>query len=289
MAQSILSPAHDASRKRLPSVGLVLQYVICTAVALVVMVPIVATLFGGLKETGELMANPFGLPIPPRIENYTRILSGGEFFMQMGNSLWVLAGSVLVSLVASSMASFVFARLAFRGRDGLFTFINLGLLFPLAVAILPLYIQLRNMGLLDSLPGVFLPQAAFSLPTNILILRNFFRSIPAELEDAAYIDGCTPAGFFWRILLPLARPALATVAVLVMVTSWNNFLLPLLVLNNQSLWTLPMGVMKYSGEHGIEWGPILAFVTLALIPAIFLYLLAQRQLIAGLTSGAVKG
>ncbi len=276
-------------QRRAPSVALIVQYAICALVALVVFIPIMATLFGGLKETGELMANPFGLPIPPRIENYTTILKGGEFWMQMGNSLWVLLGSVLVSLIASAMAAFVFARINFRGRDALFNFVNLGLLFPLAVAILPLYIQLRNMGLLDSLPGVFLPQAAFSLPTNILILRNFFRSIPAELEDAAYIDGCTPAGFFWRILLPLARPALATVAVLVMVASWNNFLLPLLVLNNQSLWTLPMGVMKFSGEHGIQWGPILAFVTLALLPAIVLYLLAQRQLIAGLTSGAVKG
>ena len=289
MATHTLASTQPQTRRRAPSLALVVQYAICVFVALLVFVPLFATLMGGLKDTGELMANPFGLPIPPRIENYTRILNGGEFWMQMANSLWVLLGSVFISVVASAMAAFVFARLSFRGRDGLFNFINLGLLFPLAVAILPLYIQLRNMGLLDSLPGVFLPQAAFSLPTNILILRNFFRSIPAELEDAAYIDGCTTAGFFWRILLPLARPALATVAVLVMVASWNNFLLPLLVLNNQSLWTLPMGVMKFSGEHGIEWGPILAFVTLALIPAITLYLLAQRQLIAGLTSGAVKG
>jgi raffinose/stachyose/melibiose transport system permease protein len=139
------------------------------------------------------------------------------------------------------------------------------------------------------LTGIILPQAAFSLPINILILRTFFRGVPAELEDAAYIDGCSTAGFFWRIMLPLARPALATVAVLVMVTSWNAFLLPLLVLNTQSLWTLPMGVMNFSGEHGIDWAPILALVTLALIPPVIFYLLAQRQLIAGLTSGAVKG
>jgi raffinose/stachyose/melibiose transport system permease protein len=271
------------------SAGLIAQYATCLVVALIVCVPLIVTLFGGFKETGELMANPFGLPNPPNFDAYVDILTGGEFFMQMGNSLIVLVGSVAVSLLASAMAAFVFARLSFRGRDALFTFINLGLLFPLAVAILPLYIQLRNMGLLDSLPGVFLPQAAFSLPANILILRNFFRGVPAELEDAAYIDGCSTAGFFWRILLPLARPALATVAVLVMVASWNNFLLPLLVLNNQSLWTLPMGVMKFSGEHGVDWGPILAFVTLALIPPIVFYLLAQRQLIAGLTSGAIKG
>jgi raffinose/stachyose/melibiose transport system permease protein len=279
------------SAKRGPSnmPGLIAQYVVCTIVALIVFVPIAATIFGGFKQTGELMVNPFGPPIPLRLENYISILSGSDFYPLMLNSLWVMVGSVLISVAASAMAAFVFARLAFRGRDVLFNFVNLGLLFPLAVAILPLYIQLRQLGLLDSLPGVFLPQAAFSLPANILILRNFFRGIPSELEDASYIDGCSTAGFFWRILLPLARPALATVAVLVMVSSWNNFLLPLLVLNNQSLWTLPMGVMRFQGQFGIEWSPILAFVTLAMLPAVLLYLLAQRQLIAGLTAGAVKG
>lgn len=287
-SQSMISTSRPATSSRW-RIGLALQYVICTIVALIVFVPLVVTLFGGFKDTGELMAYPFSFPNPVRFDAYINILTGGEFFMQMANSFIVLIGSVVISIIASAMAAFVFARMSFRGRDALFLFISLGLLFPLAVAILPLYIQLRRMGLLDTLAGVFLPQAAFSLPTNILILRSFFRSVPAELEDAAYIDGCTSAGFFWRIMLPLARPALATVAVLVMVASWNNFLLPLLVLNNQSLWTLPMGVMKFSGEHGIEWGPILAFVTLALIPPLVFYLLAQKQLIAGLTSGAVKG
>ncbi len=289
MATQTLTTAGPLTKRSRPGIGRVIQYILCTVVALIVFVPLIVTLFGGFKETGELMANPFGLPIPPRFGNYINILTGGEFFMQLANSLMVLAGSVAVSLIASAMAAFVFARIDFRGREALFTFISLGLLFPLAVAILPLYIQLRNMGMLDTLTGVFLPQAAFSLPTNILILRSFFRSIPAELEDAAYIDGCSTAGFFWRIMLPLARPALATVAVLVMVASWNNFLLPLLVLNDQSLWTLPMGVMKFSGEHGIDWSAILAFVSLALIPPLIFYILAQKQLVAGLTSGAVKG
>ena len=271
------------------SITLLMQYGVCIVVALIVCVPLVATLLGGFKTTGELMSNPFGLPTPFRFENFSKILTSYDFWNQSWNSLLVLIGSVLFSLVASAMAAFVFARLSFPGRDLLFNFFTLGLLFPLTVAILPLYVQLRNVGLLDTLGGIFLPQAAFSIPANVLILRNFFRSIPAELEDAAYMDGCTTLGFFWRILLPLARPALSTVAVLVMVSSWNNFLLPLLVLNEPSRWTLPMGVMQFQSQYGIEWAPILAFVTLALTPAIVFYLLAQRQLVAGLTSGAVKG
>ena len=135
----------------------------------------------------------------------------------------------------------MFARVAFRGREALYTLFVLGLLFPVAVAILPLYILIRGLGLLDNPLGVALPQAAFQLPLTIVILRPFFRSIPIELEDAARIDGCGTFGFFWRILLPLSRPALATVAVLAVVQSWNAFLLPLLILSDQSQWTLPLG------------------------------------------------
>lgn len=266
-----------------------LKYLICIVVALIIFVPIAATVLGGLKTSGELQSDPFGLPVPPRIENYTNVLSSAEFWRQVANSTFVMIATVVLSVSVSSMAAFILARLSFRGRDLVFNYLAVGLVFPFAVAILPLYVQLRQMNLLDTLAGVYLPQVAFSIPVNVLILRSFFRSIPGELEDAAYIDGCSPVGFFWRILLPLARPALATVAVLVMVTSWNNFLLPLLVLNERSLWTLPMGIMQFQGQYGTDWAKILAFVTLALVPAIVFYLLAQRQLIAGLSSGAVKG
>jgi len=187
------------------------------------------------------------------------------------------------------MAAFIFARLTFPGREIIFNFFVLGTLFPLTVAVLPLYITLRQSNLLDNLLGIILPQVAFSLPVAIFILRGFFRTIPVELEDAAYIDGCTTFGFFWRILLPLSRPALATIGVLNLVGSWNNFLLPLLVLNKEDLWTLPMGVMQYQGQYGSDWAAVMAFVTLSMVPAIIFYFLAERQLVAGLTAGAVKG
>ncbi len=137
-------------------------------------------------------------------------------------------------VVVSALAAYVFARFAFRGREALFTLFALGLLFPAAVAILPLYILLRTIGLLDNPLGVALPEAAFGIPLTIIILRPFFRSIPVELEDAAAIDGCSRFGFFWRVLLPLSRPALATVAILALVGSWNAFLLPLLILGGQT-------------------------------------------------------
>jgi raffinose/stachyose/melibiose transport system permease protein len=187
------------------------------------------------------------------------------------------------------MAAYIFARVQFRGREVLFNFFTLGLLFPIAVAILPLYITLRQANLVDSLWGIILPQVAFGLPGNILILRGFFTSIPSELDEAAAIDGCSLVGYYWRILLPLMRPALATAVVLTMVASWNNFFLPLLVINSEQLYTLPLGIQQFQGQFGTDWGRVLAFVTLALIPTIGFYLLAERQIVAGLTAGAVKG
>ena len=146
-----------------------------------------------------------------------------------------------------------------------------------------------ELNLVDSVWGVILPQIAFGLPGNILILRGFFITIPQELEEAAAIDGCSPAGFFVRVLLPLMRPALAAVVVLTMVGSWNGFFLPLLVLNSEQLWTLPLGIMQFQGQFGTDWARVLAFVSIALMPTIIFYLLAERQIIAGLTAGAVKG
>jgi raffinose/stachyose/melibiose transport system permease protein len=187
------------------------------------------------------------------------------------------------------MAAFVFARYAFRGRELLFTLFTIGLMFPFAVAILPVYLLLRGLNLLDNPLGVILPQVAFGLPVTITILRGFFRSIPADVEEAATLDGCTPLGFFWRILLPMARPALATVSVLAIVASWNSFMLPLIVFNDPAYWTLPLGVTQFQGQYAADTARILAYVVLAMVPALALYAVAQRQIIGGLTSGATKG
>ena len=189
----------------------------------------------------------------------------------------------------ASAAAFVFARIRFRGREAMYTLFVFGLLFPTAVAILPLYILIRQVGLSGSLLGVALPQAAFGLPLSIVILRPFFRSIPMELEDAARMDGCGSFGFFWRVLLPLSRPAIATVSVLAIVTTWNAFILPLVVLNNADQWTLPLGVMNFSTTYSSDAARTLAFTVVSLIPALVFYLIAERHIVGGLTAGSVKG
>jgi raffinose/stachyose/melibiose transport system permease protein len=274
-----------------PRVGIamLLQYLVAGFVALVVLIPLVSAVMNGFKSNADVMVSPFGLPEKWQLENYTSVLQSPSFWRQLFNSTMVMVATAFGVLVLASMPAYVFARMNFRGRELLFNFFTLGLLFPLTVAILPLYIALRQLNLIDSLWGIILPQIAFGLPGNILILRGFFATIPRELDEAAAMDGCSPAGFFMRVVLPLMRPALAAVVVLTMVFSWNAFFLPLLVLNSEQLYTLPLGIMQFQGQFGTDWARVLAFVSLALVPTIVFYLLAERQIIAGLTAGAVKG
>jgi raffinose/stachyose/melibiose transport system permease protein len=162
-------------------------------------------------------------------------------------------------------------------------------MFPITVAIMPVYLVVRQMHLIDTFLAVILVQTAFLISGNILIMRGFFTSIPMELQDAAYIDGCNPFGFFWRIMLPLARPALAAIAALTMIVSWNDLLTPLVILNKDSLWTLPLGTMQFQGQYSSDLALTAAFVTISALPAIIFYLFAERQIVSGLTAGALKG
>jgi raffinose/stachyose/melibiose transport system permease protein len=277
----------DGSRRRFLR-SLPLQ-VVAIVIGAAMVWPVLYAVLSGFKDNNELSTNPFGLPREWITGNYTELLASGAFWRQLSNSTMIALGTALITVAVSAAAAFVFARLAFRGRELLFTLFAVGLMFPFAVAILPLYVLLRELELLDNPLGVILPQAAFGLPVTIIILRGFFRAIPAEMEEAARIDGCGPFGFFWRILLPMARPALATVSVLAIVTSWNNFFLPLLVFTEPDWWTIPVGIQEFKGEHSSDYARVLAYVTLAMAPALAFYAVAERHLVGGLTAGATKG
>lgn len=267
-----------------------LKYAVVIMLALIMTSPVLTALLGSIRTSGEFISQPFGLPKNGiQWQNYTSILTSEAFWGQMGSSSIITLGAVVVSVIVSSLLSFVFARVEFRGRDLWFNLLMIGLLFPLGVAILPLFIQLMRLNLVDSYWGVILPIAAFSTPFNTVILTNFFSQIPRELEDASYMDGCSRFGFFRYILLPLARPALTVVATLVVVTSWNEFLLPLIVLNNPAKWPLTLGIMQYQGQYGTEWARVMAFVMLLIIPAVIFYLFAEKYIVTGLTGGELKG
>jgi raffinose/stachyose/melibiose transport system permease protein len=266
-----------------------IRYVVLLGVALVIVIPVAFAALGGFRDAPQLAADPVGLPDPWIWTNYTESLTSPTFWIQLRNSIVVAALSTGIVVLFGALAAFVIARREFPGREVAYTVFTLGLLFPVTVAILPLLILVRNLGLLDNPLGLALPEAAFGLPLTIIILRPFFRSIPMELEDAAAIDGCGSLGFFFRILVPLARPALVTVAVLAIVSSWNQFLLPLVMLSDKENWTLPLGVTNFSTQYTTDTARILAYTTLALIPALVFYVVAERQLVGGLTAGSVKG
>jgi raffinose/stachyose/melibiose transport system permease protein len=265
------------------------RWAVLLAVAAIIVIPVVYAALGGFRDAPQLAADPVGLPNPWVWTNYLDTLTDPSFWLQLWNSTIVAALSTIIVVLFSALAAFVLARREFPGREAAYTLFTLGLLFPVTVAILPLLILVRDLGLQDNPLGLALPEAAFGLSLTIIILRPFFSRIPMELEDAAAIDGCGPLGFFFRILLPLSRPALVTVAVLAIVFSWNQFLLPLVLLSSESNWTLPLGVTNFSTQYTTDTARILAYTTLALVPALVFYVIAERQIVGGLTTGGVKG
>lgn len=253
-----------------------------------VLFPVLATALNGFKDLSELRTNPFGLPHVWMWSNYWSILTGARYWQVLGNSLLIALFTVALTLIVSSMAAFTFAHLRFFGDKFLLSYIQLGLLFPVATAIVPLFIKIRDLGLLDSYWGVILPQVAFSLAMSVLLIRNAFKQLPSELLDAAMMDGCGYFRYFIYVTLPLSGPILSTVAVISFVGSWNGYLLPLIVLNSESRYPWTLGLMAYQGQYMTSWQLVLAFITLTILPAIIMFLMAQRYIVAGLTAGAIK-
>ncbi|THF49249.1 carbohydrate ABC transporter permease [Allorhizobium terrae] len=257
-------------------------------VASIVLVPLISTALGGFKTLSDLRGNPFGMPSQWEWSNYTDIIFSQRYWLQMGNSLLMAVLTVFLTLVFGGMAAFCFAHIRFFGSSYLVNYFLIGLMFPAATAILPLYIRIRDLGMLDTYWGVVLPQVAFGLGMSIMLFRNYFRNMPSELFDAAFVDGCGYMRFFWHITIPLARPIIATVGIISFVGSWNSYILPLILLNSESLYPWPLGIMIYKGEFATEWNLVLAFITLTILPTIIVFFLAQKHIIAGLTAGAVK-
>jgi raffinose/stachyose/melibiose transport system permease protein len=268
--------------------GTVTAYVVGVVIILITVVPLLYVILGGFRTTAQINEDPAGLPSPWVWTNYKAVITSSVFWHFLLNSTVIAVISTGLAVVLGAMAAFALSRYVFRGREGLYAFFTIGLMFPLTVAALPLYLQLRRLGLLENLWGVAIPEAAFSLSITIVILRPFMRAIPGELEDAAVVDGTSRLGFFWRVLLPLSAPALTTVAVLAFVTSLNYYNLPLLVFNDQIHITLPLGVATFQSQYSVDTARVFAFTSLSMLPTLIFFVIAQRRIVGGLT-GAVKG
>jgi raffinose/stachyose/melibiose transport system permease protein len=263
-------------------------YLVILFVLAITLVPMLYLILSGFRTTGQLGSNPNGLPHPWVWSNYASILESAVFWQAVQNSAIIAVVATALAMVLGSMAAFALSRYTFRGREGLFLLFTAGLLFPLNTAALPLFLMLQKIGMNDNLFGVALPEAAFSLPVTIVILRPFMRAIPGELEDAATVDGATRIRFFVRILLPLSRPALITVGILAFVTSWNTYLLPLIVLSTPSHFTLPLAVAMFQSQYSTDTARVFAYTALSMLPALSIFVFAQRYLVGGLV-GAIRG
>jgi len=275
-------------RERRTWLSLPASYLVILLVLAITIAPMLYMVVGGFSTTAQLNANPNALPHPWVWSNYAAIATSSLFWQAVANSVVIAVVATGLAVTLGSMAAFALSRYTFRGREGLYVLFVAGLLFPLNTAALPLFLLLQQIGLNDNLLGVALPEAAFALPVTIVILRPFMRAIPGELEDAAIVDGATRIRFFLRILLPLSRPALITVGILAFVTSWNAYLLPLVVFTSQDHYTLPLAVANFQSTYTQDTARVYAFTAVSMIPALAIFVFAQRRLVGGLV-GAIRG
>jgi len=256
--------------------------------AIAALTPLALMVASSFRSTSSLYSDPLSAPWPPDVDSYRRAWTEGHFGDYFLNSLLVTAGAVALSTVVATMAAYALAR----GRSRIFTVLEAvfvsGLMLPIHLAVLPIFYLLDGMRLVDSRLGLMLVYAASGVPFSIFVLTTFFRQLPPELEEAARIDGASTWQMFVRIMLPLVRPAVATVVVFRFVPIWNDFLFPLVLLRSREKYTVPVGLTSFFGEYSTDWSSLFAGLVIATVPLIVLFLLATRQIVAGLTAGMSK-
>jgi raffinose/stachyose/melibiose transport system permease protein len=263
-------------------------YLLATILIAVCIAPVLYIIIGGFRTNSQITVDPAGWPTPWVVTNYLQVLASPVFWQEFGNSSISAVATTAGAVGLALMVSYVIARYRFAGRNAMYSLFAAGLMFPLTVAITPLYLLIKNLGLTNNLVGIILPQIAFALPATVIILVPFLAAIPKELEEAAAIDGAGRISFFFLMVLPLSLPGVITTGILAFIGAWNGYLLPLFILNNSAQYTLPLGVQAFSSEHSVDTAAVLAFTSLSMIPALLFFSIFERRIVGGL-SGAVKG
>ncbi|OFX15138.1 MAG: sugar ABC transporter permease [Armatimonadetes bacterium RBG_19FT_COMBO_69_19] len=263
--------------------------VILLANAVLVLAPMALMGLSAFKSTREIFQNPFGIPTVWRFENFARVWVEARFALYFRNSVVVTLASIVVILVFGAMAGYALGRFRFSGNDLLYLYFLSGLMLPIRLGIIPLFILMRNLNLLDTHWALILTYAASGLPSAVFILTGFFRALPTDLDSAARIDGAGEWLIFRRVMLPLVRPALVIAAIYNLIPIWNDFFFPLVFIQSDRLKTLPLGMTTFFGQYYTDWALLFAGLTLAAVPVILLYVMLSQHFIRGLTAGAVKG
>lgn len=259
-------------------------------VALIWVAPFVFIVFTSLKTPAAVTST--GAFIPPTelaFQNYADAWSRGNFASSFFNSVIITVIKVPLGLALSAMAAYALAKIKLRISKALLLLVVFGTMIPFQVMLAPLFTLVNSFGLIDTYPGVILPYIAFGVPYQVFILHGFFKGIPKELSEAALIDGATHFTIFRRIFLPVCLPVLAALLILDFVSTWNEFAMALVLLQDQHMWTLPLGLMSFQGQFSSNYGQLNAAIVMTVLPATIVYLMFQRYFVSGLTSGAVKG
>lgn len=277
------------SRARARRNAAIARHVFLIVACLIVLVPIAYAVIASFKDVPEFFANPFGLPQNWRWQNYVRAWSEARIAITLPNSIIATTLAVVASTVLSGLVAYGISRRTKPFAMALYVLFVSGMLVPVQMIILPLFVFLKAIGLFGTVFTVVFPYTALGLPLGVLILTPLVATLPRDLSDAARVDGASELQIFWRVILPLMRPGLASVAILNGVWMWNEFFIPLILSVKSSTQTLPVGIMSFVGVYSTEWGLVFASVVVSAAPIVIAYLLMTRQFVAGLTAGALKG
>jgi raffinose/stachyose/melibiose transport system permease protein len=250
--------------------------------------PIVIMVFSAFKPTAEIFQHPFAIPDFANLINFAAIWTETNFLRYLGNSFLVTGTAIALILTLGTLGAYAIARYEFPGSAFVLLFFIAGLTLPLKLAIIPLFILMRDIGILNSPLALISIYVAMGLPSTVFIMTGFLRSLPSELEDAARMDGANEARIMWSVMLPLARPAMVIAAIHNLVPIWNDFFFPLVFIQDDDWKTLPQGLTTFMGEYTTNWGVLFAGLTLSAAPITLIYILLSRQFINGMTQGALK-
>ena len=256
--------------------------------AFIMIYPLIVMVLSSFKTNAEIFTSPFALPQSFTLANAGKVWTDTNFMQYLANSLIVTGASIALILLFSTMAAYAIARYEFRFSNAVLMFFLSGMTVPLKLAIIPLFIQLDTLHLIDTYTGLVLVYVAMGIPSAIFIMTGFLRSLPRELEEAARLDGANELRVMVSVMLPMARPAMVIVAIQNAVPIWNDFFFPLILITSDRLKTLPQGLTVFMGEFTTNWGVLFTGLSLAALPITLVYIALSRQFIAGITQGAVK-
>ncbi|MGB9686538.1 MAG: carbohydrate ABC transporter permease [Rectinema subterraneum] len=265
-----------------------IAWIFLALLAFVNLYPIGIMILSSFKSTREIFLKPFNLPAVWRWSNYVSAWQRADFATYFKNSILVTAASIAAILLVSSMAAYVIARFDFKFKRGIYLFLLAGLALPTRLAIIPIFLIMRSLHLLNKLSGLVIVYAAGGIAFSVFLLVNFFKKLPRDIEDSAKIDGAGPFRIYWQIDLPLLKPALVTVAMFNFIDVWNDFFFPLILLSSRVKKTIPLGLQAFFGEYTIEWDVLFAALNISVLPILIIFLILSKQFIAGMTEGALK-